>query len=103
MFHTFDSPPRGLVASGNILLASVAHFADWSHTHAAKNLLFIAAIVGPVTTLAGLSAIFYHGTAWIDPEFDAGAWIGLQGYIFLLQLFCKLDCIYLGKMQVSIS
>ncbi|KAE8342113.1 hypothetical protein BDV24DRAFT_130906 [Aspergillus arachidicola] len=52
----------------------------------AKESLFLAAIVGSLTTTAGLSAIFYPGTAWADPEFDTGASIGIQGYIFMGQL-----------------
>lgn len=122
----FDSAPRGIMASNNILFATAAYFADWSESHvlnprwpphakfhngqsmsfgalsalvaaylltrhnptveAAKDSLFIAAIVGSLTTVAGLSAIFYPGTAWADPEFDTGAVIGPQGYVFVGQL-----------------
>ena len=53
---------------------------------AAKDSLFIAAIVGSLTTTAGLSAIFYPGTHWTDPEFDNRALIGVQAYIFAGQL-----------------
>ena len=35
----------------------------------AKDNLFLAATVGSLYCIAGLSAILYPGTAWIDPEF----------------------------------
>lgn len=50
---------------------------------AAKDSVFIAAIVGSLTALAGLSAIFYPGTDWMDPEFHTGAKIGFQACIFI--------------------
>jgi hypothetical protein len=54
---------------------------------AAKDSVFVAAVVASLTTAAGLSAIFYPGTDWADPEFGShGAWIGPQGYIFMAQL-----------------
>ncbi|OAA65400.1 hypothetical protein SPI_02187 [Niveomyces insectorum RCEF 264] len=57
---------------------------------AAKDSIFLAAVVGSLTTAAGLSAIFYPGTAWVDPEIDPDASavfpMGVQGYIFLGQL-----------------
>ncbi|EHK15283.1 uncharacterized protein TRIVIDRAFT_39154 [Trichoderma virens Gv29-8] len=141
MFQAFDSLPRGLMASGNILLASAAYFADWSHTHvfnprwpphakfhngqsmsfgalsaltslyllsrrnanieAAKDSLFVAAIVGSLTTVAGLSAIFYPGTAWTDPEFGNFGWIGPQGYVFLVQLFVNWTAYYFENARLD--
>ena len=53
---------------------------------AARDTLFAAALVGSLTTTAGLSAILYPGTAWMDPEFDTGAAVGPQAYIFAGQL-----------------
>lgn len=126
MSHVFDSLPRGLMASVNVLFAATAYYSDWSHTHvlnprwpphakfhngqsmsfgalsaltslyllgrrnanveAAKDSLFTAAVVGSLTTIAGLSAILYPGTAFTDPEFDDGALIGPQVYVFVIQL-----------------
>ncbi|EHK50166.1 hypothetical protein TRIATDRAFT_180782, partial [Trichoderma atroviride IMI 206040] len=48
-----------------------------------KSLVFVAAVVGSSTALAGLSAILYPGTAWTDPEFDTGALIAPQAYVFV--------------------
>lgn len=52
----------------------------------ARDSLFTAAVVGSLTTVAGLSAIFYSGTDWADPEFHTGAAIGPQAYVFVGQL-----------------
>lgn len=141
MSHVFDSFPRGLMASGNVLFAAAAYFADWSHTHvfnprwpphakfhngqsmsfgalsaltslyllgrrnanveAAKDSLFVAALVGSLTTIAGLSAIFYPGTAWMDPEYDTGALIGPQGYVFMIQLFLNWTCYNLENARLN--
>lgn len=48
-----------------------------------KMLVFVAAVSGSMTAFAGLSAIFYPGTAWTDPEFDTGALIAPQAYVFI--------------------
>ncbi|KAL7904439.1 hypothetical protein GGI35DRAFT_463230 [Trichoderma velutinum] len=124
--NVFDSFPRGLMATVNVLFAATAYYADWNHTHvlnprwppharfhngqtmsvgalsaltsiyilgrrsvnveAAKDSLFTAALVGSLTTVAGLSAILYPGTAFNDPEFDDGSLIGPQVYVFVTQL-----------------
>lgn len=52
-------------------------------SEAEKSLVFVAAVVGSSTALAGLSAILYPGTAWTDPEFDTGALIAPQAYVFV--------------------
>lgn len=57
-----------------------------STVHAAKDSVFLAAVVASLTTVAGLSAILYPGTAWVDPEFDTGALFGPQVYVFVGQL-----------------
>lgn len=54
---------------------------------AARDSLFLAAVVGSLTTAAGLSAILYPGADWADPEFPNHAdFIGPQRYIFIGQL-----------------
>lgn len=53
---------------------------------AARDSVFLAAVVGSLTSVAGLSAILYPGTAWVDPEFDTGALAGPQVYVFVGQL-----------------
>lgn len=55
---------------------------DFENKQVQRELLFAATVVGCLTPLAGLSAILYPGTAWTDPEWDTGALIGIQGYIF---------------------
>ena len=35
--------------------------------------MWTAAVIGSMYCAAGLSAIWYPGTAWIDPEFGEGA------------------------------
>jgi hypothetical protein len=68
---------------------------------AAKDSVFIAAIVGSLTTAAGLSAALYPGTAWTDPEWDTGARIGPQGYIFMAQLLINWIAYSLEKAKIE--
>ena len=68
-----------------------------SNIEEAKNTLFTATVVGSLTTAAGLSAIFYPGTAWVDPEWDNGALIGPQGYVFGAQLLINWSLYSLEK------
>ncbi|KYK61938.1 hypothetical protein DCS_03083 [Drechmeria coniospora] len=53
---------------------------------AGKDSLFMAAVVGSLTAVSGLSAIFYPDSAWMDPEWDNGWPIGPNGVLFLANL-----------------
>ncbi|EFY97731.1 hypothetical protein X797_002933 [Metarhizium robertsii] len=68
---------------------------------AAKDSVFIAAIVGSLTTAAGLSAALYPGTAWADPERDTGARIGPQGYLFMAQICINWIAYFLEKTKID--
>lgn len=50
----------------------------------ARDLLTVATLVGSLYTAAGLSAIFYPGTDWSDPEFNVEG--APQGWAFGIQL-----------------
>lgn len=45
--------------------------------------VFVAAIVDSTTAFVGLSVMLYPGTAWTDPEFETGAPIAPQAYVFV--------------------
>lgn len=79
-FHNGQSMSVGLFAALTAVYLLVKN--DFNNRQLQRELLFAATVVGCLTPLAGLSAIFYPGTAWTDPEWETGALIGIQGYIF---------------------
>lgn len=97
-FHNGQSMSFGLLAS----LTAVYLLVRQTESKAmAKDSVFIAAIVGSLTTTAGLSAIFYPNTAWTDPQWDNGAVIGFQAYIFMGQLLINWGCYYSEKKRLD--
>ena len=57
---------------GVCLATASIYFAVRKHSDfaAAKESLLASAMIGNFYCLAGLSAILYPGTAWVDPEFE---------------------------------
>lgn len=79
-FHNGQTMSVGAINAA-LVVYLLSRRANSSETQ--KSLVFVAAIVGSSTALAGLSAILYPGTAWTDPEFDTGALIAPQTYVFV--------------------
>lgn len=78
--HVFNKrwPPHARFHNGQtmtlgVLLASTSGFFLLRSTDGSKDAmldnLFLAATIGSFYCLAGLSAILYPGTDWVDPEF----------------------------------
>ncbi|OOQ87616.1 hypothetical protein PEBR_15830 [Penicillium brasilianum] len=97
-FHNGQSMSFGALAAG---LAIYLLCRRSLALEAAKDNLFSAACVGSLTTIAGLSAIFYPGTAWVDPEFASGARIAPQVYVFWGQLLINWCAYVLEKGRLD--
>lgn len=67
---------NGQTMSLGLLLGILTAYYTWRPTRdvvAAKDSLYTAAVLGSLYYVAGISAIFYPGTKWMDPEFGDGA------------------------------
>lgn len=97
-FHNGQSMSFGALAAALAIYLLCRHNISLA---AAKDSLFVAACVGSLTTIAGLSAILYPGTTWVDPEFSNGAQIAPQVYIFGGQLLINWFCYSLEKGRLN--
>ncbi|KAK3079149.1 hypothetical protein LTS18_005608 [Coniosporium uncinatum] len=41
----------------------------------ARDSVTVSALIAAMYCAAGLAAIWYPGTAWLDPEFESGSWV----------------------------
>ena len=79
---------NGQTMSTGLLLGLITLYFTWRPTFAKSTYdphdsTWCAAVIASVYWIAGLSAIFYPGTKWMDPEFGEGA---PQLWIFSLHI-----------------
>ena len=98
-FHNGQTMTLGvLLALTSIYFAFRPAFSQLS-TAEAKHSILTAAVVGSLYCVAGLSAIFYPGTHWFDPEYEMKGMT--QREIFIAQVVVTWVAYYLEISRIG--
>jgi uncharacterized membrane protein len=98
-FHNGQTMTLGvLLALTSIYFAFRPAFSQLSHAEA-KHSILTAAVVGSLYCVAGLSAIFYPGTHWFDPEYEMKGMT--QREIFIAQVVVTWVAYYLEISRIG--
>lgn len=81
-FHNGQTMSLGLMLAA---LSTYLAFRSAASPTEHKQNVWLAAVVGSLYCTAGLSAILYPGTDWVDPEFEVPVRAG-QGYMFAVEV-----------------
>ena len=97
-FHNGQSLSFGAMAS---LTATWLLHRRTPTADAAQDSLLLAAIVGSMTAASGITAVFYPGSWWAEPEWDNGKMMGPQGWVFVGQLVLNWALFALEKLRLQ--
>ena len=98
-FHNGQTMTLGvLLALTSIYFAFRPAFSQLSPAEA-KHSILTAAVVGSLYCVAGLSAIFYPGTHWFDPEYEMKGMT--QREIFIFQVVVTWVAYYLEISRIG--